>query len=122
MALIEADPVSLEIMWARLVTVAEEMWHTIVRTAFSLIVSEAQDFATDLLDPDGESLAHSPRAMPVFNLTLPRAVKALLEKFPAHTLKPGDVLDHQRSLALRRPPVRHRRGDAGFPQRRGWSR
>ncbi len=91
-ALIEADPVSLEIMWARLVTVVEEMWHTIVRTAFSLIVSEAQDFATDLLDPDGESLAHSPRAMPVFNLTVPIAVKALLRKYPPHTLRPGDVL------------------------------
>ncbi|MFI5012423.1 MAG: hydantoinase B/oxoprolinase family protein [Hyphomicrobiales bacterium] len=92
MALIEADPVSLEIMWARLVTVVEEMWHTVCRTAFSLIVSEAQDFACDLLDPDGESLAHSPRAMPVFNLTVPRAVKALLERFPSDTLKPGDVL------------------------------
>ncbi len=92
MALIESDPVSLEIMWARLITVVEEMWHTICRTAFSLIVSEAQDFACDLLDPDGESLAHSPRAMPVFNLTMPRAVKALLTKFPAETLKPGDVL------------------------------
>jgi 5-oxoprolinase (ATP-hydrolysing) len=92
MALIESDPISLEIMWARLVTVVEEMWHTICRTAFSLIVSEAQDFACDMLDPDGESLAHSPRAMPVFNLTLPRAVKALLRKFPAETLKPGDVL------------------------------
>jgi len=91
-ALIESDPVSLEIMWARLITVVEEMWHTIVRTAFSLIVSEAQDFATDLLDPDGESLAHSPRAMPVFNLTVPIAVKALLKKFPPSTLKPGDVL------------------------------
>ncbi|MBV9813287.1 MAG: hydantoinase B/oxoprolinase family protein [Acetobacteraceae bacterium] len=92
MRLIESDPVSLEIMWARLVTVVEEMWHTIVRTAFSLIVSEAQDFATDLLDPDGESLAHSPRAMPVFNLTVPIAVKAMLRKFPPHALRPGDVL------------------------------
>ena len=91
-ALIEADPVSLEIMWSRLVTVVEEMWQTICRTAFSLIVSEAQDFACDLLDARGDSLAHSPRAMPVFNLTLPRAVKALLEKFPPETLKPGDVL------------------------------
>ena len=91
-ALIETDPASLEIMWARLVTVVEEMWHTIVRTAFSLIVSEAQDFATDLLDPSGESLAHSPRAMPVFNLTLPIAVKALIEKFPPATLQPSDVL------------------------------
>ena len=92
MALIENDPVSLEIMWARLVTVVEEMWHTIVRTAFSLIVSEAQDFATELLDPDGESLAHSPRAMPVFNLTVPIAVKAMLRKYPPATLRPGDVL------------------------------
>jgi 5-oxoprolinase (ATP-hydrolysing) len=91
-ALIEADPVSLEIMWARLVTVVEEMWHTVVRTAFSLIISEAQDFACDLLDPDGESLAHSPRAMPVFNLTVPIAVKALLRQFPPDTLRPGDVL------------------------------
>ena len=91
-ALIDGDPVSLEIMWSRLVSVTEEMWHTVCRTAFSLIVSEAQDFACDILDANGESLAHSPRAMPVFNLTLPRAAKALLAKFPAETLKPGDVL------------------------------
>lgn len=89
---IEADPVGLEIMWSRLITVVEEMWSTVCRTAFSLIISESQDFACELLDPNGESLAHSPRAMPVFNLTLPRAVKALLAKYPAHTLKPGDVL------------------------------
>ncbi len=90
--LIEADPIALEIMWSRLVTVVEEMWLTVCRTAFSLVISEAQDFACELLDPEGETLAHSPRAMPVFNLTLPRAVKALLERYPAHTLQPGDVL------------------------------
>ncbi len=91
-ARIEADPIALEIMWSRLVTVVDEMWLTVCRTAFSLIISEAQDFACELLDPDGETLAHSPRAMPVFNLTVPLAVKALLQRFPAETLKPGDVL------------------------------
>jgi len=91
-ALIRNDPIALEIMWSRLVTVTEEMWTTVVRTAFSLTVSESQDFACELLDSNGETLAHSPRAMPVFSLTLPRAVKALLKKFPAETLKPGDVL------------------------------
>ncbi|MFM9887858.1 MAG: hydantoinase B/oxoprolinase family protein [Burkholderiales bacterium] len=89
---IEADPISLEIMWSRLVTIADEMWATVIRTAFSLIISESQDFASELLDADGESLAHSPRSMPVFNLSLPRAVKAMLTRFPAHTLVPGDVL------------------------------
>ncbi|MCL4676677.1 MAG: hydantoinase B/oxoprolinase family protein, partial [Pararhodobacter sp.] len=89
---IQADPIGLEIMWSRLVNVVEEMWQTVCRTAFSLVISEAQDFACELLDPHGETLAHSPRAMPVFNLTLPRAVKALLERYPAETLKRGDVL------------------------------
>ncbi|WP_066819165.1 hydantoinase B/oxoprolinase family protein [Sphingomonas mali] len=89
---IEADPIALEIMWSRLVTVAEEMWSTVCRTAFSLVISDAQDFACELLDPEGEPIAHSPRAMPLFNLALPRGVKALLDVYPSHTLKPGDVL------------------------------
>ncbi len=91
-ARIQADPIGLEIMWSRLVNVVDEMWLTVCRTAFSLVISEAQDFACELLDRDGETLAHSPRAMPVFNLTLPRAVKALLAAYPADTLQPGDVL------------------------------
>src|SRR5690606_32214469 len=68
------------------------MWLTVCRTAYSLIVSEAQDFACELLDAQGETLAHSRRGMPVFNLTLPRAVRALLDVFPPDTLRPGDVL------------------------------
>ena len=90
--LIDASPIALEIMWSRLEAIVEEMWLTICRTAFSLIISEAQDFACELVDPHGEPLAHSPRAMPVFNIALPRVVKALLEHFPPETLKPGDVL------------------------------
>ncbi|MER2634773.1 MAG: hydantoinase B/oxoprolinase family protein [Rhizobiaceae bacterium] len=90
--MLQADPITLEIMWNRLVTVTEEMWHTVCRTAFSLIISESQDFGCSLLDAEGQNLAHSSRAMPVFNLTLPNVVKAVLERFPADTLEPGDVL------------------------------
>ncbi|WP_230168156.1 hydantoinase B/oxoprolinase family protein [Roseomonas sp. CECT 9278] len=91
-ARIEADPIGLEIMWSRLISIVEEMWQTVCRTAYSLIIAEAQDFANEILDAQGNPLAHSPRAMPLFNLTLTRCVKALLEHFPAETLKPGDVL------------------------------
>ena len=92
MARIEADPIGLEIMWSRLVNVAEECWHTVIRTAFSLIIGEAQDFACEILDARGRQIVHSPRAMPVFNLTLPIAVNAMIERFPPETLAPGDVL------------------------------
>ncbi|MDA0700253.1 MAG: hydantoinase B/oxoprolinase family protein, partial [bacterium] len=86
------DPVSLEVMWSRMINITEECWTTIWRTAFSTIIGEAQDFGCELLDAAGESLAHSPRSMPVFNLTLPRAVKALLKEFPPETLREGDAL------------------------------
>src|SRR5262249_2478078 len=89
---IEADPIALEIMWSRLVTVVDEMWLTVCRTAFSLIISEAQDFACELLDAKCVPLAHSQRAMPGTNLGLPRTVKALLAKVPPATLRHGDVL------------------------------
>ncbi len=86
------DPVSLEIMWSRLINITEECWITIWRTAFSTIIGEAQDFGCELLDAGAHSIAHSPRSMPVFNLTLPRAVRALLDRFPPPTLADGDVL------------------------------
>jgi 5-oxoprolinase (ATP-hydrolysing)/N-methylhydantoinase A len=91
-ARIEGDPVALEIMWSRLINIAEECWYTVIRTAFSLIIGEAQDFACEVLDARGKQIAHSPRAMPVFNLTLPIAVNAMLERFPVETLRPGDIL------------------------------
>lgn len=89
--LLESDPITLEIMWSRLVTVSEEMWHTVCRTAFSLIISESQDFGCAILDPKGETIAHSARVMPVFNLTLPWAVRHILKTYPVESMKPGDV-------------------------------
>lgn len=89
---LEGDPVGLEIMWSRLVSISEESWLTVIRTAFSLIIGEMQDFGCEILDAEGQSLAHSPRAMPVFNITLMAAVQTLLKEFPVETLEPGDVL------------------------------
>ena len=86
------DPVALEIMWSRLINITEECWVTILRTAFSTIIGEAQDFGCELLDARGGSIAHSPRSMPVFNLTLPQAINALMAAYPPSTLAPGDVL------------------------------
>ena len=86
------DPVSLEILWSRLINITEECWITIHRTAFSMIIGEAQDFGCELMDPRGDTLAHSPRSMPVFNLTLPRAVRALVDHFGTENLEDGDVL------------------------------
>ena len=115
---IENDPIGLEIMWRRLINIAEESWDTVIRTAFSLIIGEAQDFACEVLDATGKQLAHSNRAMPSFSITLPLAVNAMIEKYPTDTLKPGDVLitndpwicaGHLNDIAIATPVFRNGR-------------
>ncbi len=85
------DPVSLEIMWSRMLNVAEEMWTTILRTAVSTIIASANDFGCEVLDAEGRSLAHAYRSMPVFNMTMPNVAKEILKKYPVESMRPGDV-------------------------------
>ncbi len=73
------DPVSLEIMWSRLVNITEEMWTTTLRTAVSTIIASANDFGCEILDSQGRSIAHAYRSMPVFNMTMPNVTKEILK-------------------------------------------
>lgn len=85
------DPISLEIMWSRLLNIAEEMWTTTLRTAVSTIVASANDFGCEVLDAQGRSIVHAYRSMPVFNMTMPNVTKAILHKYPPSAIRPGDV-------------------------------
>ena len=85
------DPVSLEIMWSRMLNVAEEMWSTVLRTAVSTIIASANDFGCEVLDAEGRSIAHAYRSMPVFNMTMPNVTKEILKKYPVDSMHPGDV-------------------------------
>ena len=85
------DPISLEIMWSRLVNITEEMWTTTLRTAVSTIIASANDFGCEVLDSQGHSVAHAYRSMPVFNMTMPNVTKEILKKYPVSSMQPGDV-------------------------------
>ncbi len=86
------DPVTLEIAWGRLQAVTDEAEVTLIRTCFSPIIREAFDFGVVLLDGDGGSVTQSQRSMPSFVGTLPRTLRAALDRFPAETWRPGDVV------------------------------
>ncbi|MBI4184304.1 MAG: hydantoinase B/oxoprolinase family protein, partial [Proteobacteria bacterium] len=86
------DPITLEILWTRLVSLVDEAAATYVRTAFSTLVQESNDYAVVLTDVKGRALAQSSLSIPSFIGTLPRTVRHLGERFPVESLKPGDVL------------------------------
>lgn len=86
------DAIDLEILWQRLISILNEVDQIIVRTTFSTILSEGRDFACILTDRHGASLCQSVWSSPSFCVVLPLTARALLRRFPAHELQPGDVL------------------------------
>ncbi len=85
------DPLTLEILWQRLITVVDEMATILVRTSFSTVVGAANDFGCEIMDTNANSLAHATRSMPVFNRTLPNVTKAVVAKFGRENIRPSDV-------------------------------
>ncbi|QOZ77690.1 hydantoinase B/oxoprolinase family protein [Bradyrhizobium sp. CCBAU 53351] len=87
------DPINLQVMWNRLIFIADQADIVLGRTAFSPIVRENHDYVTVLLDSRGRALAQCTWSIPVFITSLPVAAqKYFLPKFPAETLEEGDVL------------------------------
>lgn len=86
------DPVVLEILWGRLITILDEVDAATVRTAFSTVLAEGRDFACILLDEKARALAQGTFSTTAFVVTLPEAAKELLRAFPPSSLRPGDVL------------------------------
>jgi N-methylhydantoinase B len=83
--------IELEILWKRLISVVDEASAAFVRTCFSTLVRDGNDFAIVLTDAFGRSLAQSTMSLPGFIGCLPATVRHFLEKYPAPTMRPGDV-------------------------------
>jgi len=86
------DPISLKILWDRLVSIADEMILSLVRSSFSITVREGYDLSCVLFDGNGASLAQGTFSVPGFTGTAPQTIRHMLAKFPPETLAPGDVL------------------------------
>ena len=86
------DPVSLEIFWSRLISIADESAAALLRTSFSTIVRESNDFATALMDANGDSLSENTAGIPSFVGILPRTLKHFLLRFPKEQWRPGDLV------------------------------
>ncbi|MBI4182747.1 MAG: hydantoinase B/oxoprolinase family protein [Proteobacteria bacterium] len=86
------DPAGLEVLWTRLIGLVDESAATQERTSFSTMVREANDYAVVLTDAAGRLLAQNTRSIPSFIGTLPRTIRLFLKRFPAASLRPGDVI------------------------------
>ena len=86
------DAVTLEILWRRMISAADEAAKTLQRVSFSTLVNESNDFACVVTDASGASLVQNTESIPSFNGCLPITVKHFLDVIGTKDMKQGDFL------------------------------
>ena len=86
-----ADPVLTEIVRNAVVAITEEMKTNLMRSAYSMIIYEAQDFTVGLFDANGGTVSIG-IGLPMFTRGMSDVVKAMIRHFGIAGMHPGDVL------------------------------
>lgn len=85
------DPITLEILWRRLISVVDEADGTVARTAFSSLLRDAHDYTCMFTDQQGRELAQGTFVTPGQSGAMALGIKKLIQSLPPETFKPGDV-------------------------------
>ncbi len=86
------DAIRLEVWWSRLAAIADEAAVALLRTAFSAIIRESNDYTVVLMNPAGQTIAECRAGIPAFAVLLGVLTGHLLERFPADSWREGDVV------------------------------
>jgi len=78
--------------WNKLLSIVDEAQATLLRTAFSRIVTEAWDFSCALFDAKGEMVAQGRHGLPAFLGCMAQALHDFIAAYPPECMEPGDSL------------------------------
>ena len=81
----KSDAITLEVLSRKLAAITDEMYFAVQRAARSSYVKEAADFATALLDPQGNVFAYPPSATFAFLIDTDfKALRRVVSSHPQH--------------------------------------
>ncbi|MCG8482021.1 MAG: hydantoinase B/oxoprolinase family protein [Clostridia bacterium] len=84
------DTVTVEVVRNLLMSIAEETYGIIIRSAYSTNMKERRDVCTAVIDPDGNSVAQVESLATLLGSML-SVVPNIYEKFGKENIKPGDM-------------------------------
>lgn len=85
------DPFTAEVIRSSVVAITDEMKTNLMRTAYNMIIYEAEDFTVGLFDADGNTISIG-LGLPMFIRGLSDAIKAKLKHWGKENIHPGDIL------------------------------
>ena len=88
----QLDPVTIQILWNRLITIVDEAATGLMRTAYTPSVKEYYDFCCALFDTNAQMLSHSTVTTAGFLGIVPEVMRNFLKKHPPESLRPGDAI------------------------------
>ncbi len=85
------DPITLEILWQRLVSIVDEADASVARTAFSSLLRDAHDYTCMFTDSRGQELVQGTFCTPGQAGAMAIGVKKIIRSRPLEEYRPGDV-------------------------------
>ena len=84
------DPISLEISWNGLKSIADECFLTIMRSAFSTNIKERHDHSTAIADAQGRLIVQAEMTLPIHLASMSGLMTFILDQY-GDTIEPGDI-------------------------------
>src|SRR5919109_1732246 len=84
------DPITLQVIQARLAGIVQEMQNALFRTGYSTVIRESQDASCALLDRQGRLVAQHV-VLPLHMGAFPAALASVLQAYPLDELREGDA-------------------------------
>ena len=86
------DSITLELMWSRLISIAQEQARALIQASFSSAIGEMEDMASGIYDKHGNIIAQGVTGSQGVLIGLTRGIKNMIDKYGPEYLEPGDVL------------------------------
>ncbi len=85
------DPITLEILWKRLVSIVDESDASVIRTAFSSLLRDAHDYTCMFTDSRGQELVQGTLCTPGMAGAMALGMKKIVNAMPLEDYREGDV-------------------------------
>jgi N-methylhydantoinase B len=85
------DPITLEVVHNALLSITEEAYVALMKSAYSTNIKERHDHSIMLTDPRGRLVAQPAQSLPVHLSSMLGLVARVLEKFPPAQIEEGDL-------------------------------
>ncbi len=88
---VELDPITLEVVHNGLLSIADETFYALMKSAYSTNIKERHDHSTCLVDIDGRTIVQATRTQVIHISSMLGHISTILKTVPREDIREGDI-------------------------------